>query len=365
MSARLALVDGSAGFVGRHVVAALRASGFRVRATDRPGAALPEADEHVAADLERDDLAPLFAGVTHAVHVAGLFDLAAPPDVLHRANVDAARRVAEAARAAGVARLVHVSSVTVHGRPRTAPIREDAPLRAERAYERSKLAGERAVREVCARGGPALAIVRPSGVYGPHGRYGIAAMAATIALSAARGGRGHRSLRGGARMTHAHVEDVASACVLLADDARTPRSAIDGRAFFVADDVPVEWGDLAARIERAYGLPERDVLRLGPLRARALQLLSRLGAARLARANAALARRWDELVRERALEPALLPRIDPDAYDYWRADHVYDTSALRALGWSPRWPDVREGLRATLDWYVARRWLPPLPGDAP
>ncbi|AKF05983.1 NAD-dependent epimerase/dehydratase family protein [Sandaracinus amylolyticus] len=354
---RLVVVDGAGGFLGRHVVRALRDRGMRVRATDRPGVALPDADARVHVDLSCDPLEPLFAGATHVVHVAGLFDLAAREDALRRANVAVARRVADAAVIARVRRFVHVSSVTVYGRPRVAPVREDARRRPESAYERSKHAGEDAVGAIARASGLPLVIARPSGIYGPHGRYGLAAMASTIALAAASG-RGHRSLRSETRMTHVHVEDVASACALLCDERATRDEDVLDRAFHVADATPVTWSDVARTIERFYGLEERAPVRVTPLRARAMQIAGRLASARLARTNASLARRWEALVGERGLEHALTPRIDVDAYDYWRADHVYDTSALRGLGWSPRWPDAREGLRATLEWYVRERWLP-------
>lgn len=344
------LVTGASGFLGRHVVRALAARGDGVRGTDRVGAGPVEgAGEWIEADLASDPIEPLVRGVGAVIHVAGLFDLAAPDEALHRANVVAAERVARAARRAGVRRFVHVSSVTVIGRPRRAGVREDEPTRPSSPYERSKLAGERAVRAI---EGLPLAVVRPSGIYGPHGRYGVAVMAATLALAAARG-RGHRSVRGGPRMTHVHVEDVASACLSALDDPR----AIGG-TFHVADSTPVAWGEIAEVIERFYGLSERDVLRVTPLRARALQLITRLAARRVARTNASMRRGWDALAREHDLVPALVPRIDADAYDYWRCDHVYDTSALRVLGWTPRWPDARDGLEATLQWYVAQRWLP-------
>ena len=190
------LVTGASGFLGRHVVGALAGRGDGVRGTDRVGARPVEgAGEWIEADLASDPIEPLVRGVDAVIHVAGLFDLAAPTDALHRANVLAAERVADAARRAGVRRFVHVSSVTVIGRPRRAGVREDEPTRPSRRYERSKLAGERAVRGVA---GLPLAVVRPSGIYGPHGRYGVAVMAATLALAAARG-RAHRSVRGGPR----------------------------------------------------------------------------------------------------------------------------------------------------------------------
>ncbi len=357
---RIVLVDGAAGFLGSAVVETLSRAGFRVRATDRPGSMLPSGVgvEHAHADLENDELAPLFSGVTHAVHVAGLFDLAASRDALTRANVHVAARVAEAARVADVSRFVHVSSVTVHGRPSTSPLRESAPMRGGTPYEVSKREGERAVRAVAERGLPCV-IVRPSGIYGPRGRYGLAAAIAAMVLAKART-RGHRSLRGGPRMTHVHVEDVARAIALVLDEQQTRAADVLGRAFFVADETPIRWGDLLAFLERELDVRESDPIELSWLRTRALLAALRLTPrARLARTNDTLARGWERLVRENDLVPALLPRIDPHAYDYFLGDHVYDTSALAALGFRCEHPDPRAGLRETIAWYRRERWLPP------
>jgi UDP-glucose 4-epimerase len=342
---RRALVDGAGGFLGRHVVRALRERGFWVRATDL--AAPDDGDERVACDLAVDPLDPLFAGITHAVHVAGLFDLAASPSELRRANVDAAVRVAEAAARARVERFVHVSSTTVYGRPRR-PASESAPIRPQGAYERSKAAGEDAVRAVAL----PLAVVRPAGIYGPHGRYGLAALAPAVALAAA-GSIRHRSLRPTASMTHVHVEDAASACALALEH---PEAV--GRTFNAADATPLAWSDALAEMERFYHLAEVAPLRVAPWRATAMQWAGRLAPSRVARASAALAKKWDALVQEQGLAPALRPRIDLAAYDYWKGDHVFGSAALRALGWQPRWTDPRAGLRATLEWYVRERWLP-------
>lgn len=356
---RFVLVDGAAGFLGWAVVEELVRAGFRVRATDRPGSLLPSGDrvETVHADLEHDALAPLFAGVTHAVHVAGLFDLAASREALRRANVAVAARVAEAALTARVTRFVHVSSVTVHGRPSAAKITENAPMRGGTPYEISKREGEQAVSAIHARGLPSV-FVRPSGIYGPRGRYGLAAALATMVLAKAKGS-GHRSLRGGPRMTHVHVEDVARAIALVLDERRTEDRDVLGRAFFVADETPIGWGELFAFLERELGLAESAPIELSWLRTRLLLAALRLTPrSRLARTNDALARGWARLVRDEGLVPALLPRLDPHAYDYFLGDHVYDTSALGALGFRCKHPNPREGLRETLAWYRRERWLP-------
>ena len=264
--------------------------------------------------------------------------------------------IAEAAAEAGLRRWVHVSGTTVIGRPSRSPAREDDPGAPGTPYERSKAAGEAAVMELAQQGRLAVTALRPSGVYGPRGRYGLAMMAATAAL-AAKTGKGHRSLRGGTRMTHVHVDDVAAAAALLLDSALSDERVV-GRAFHVADQTPATWGEVAQVVERFYALPQVDPIVMTPWRARLMRVAARLMPGRLAKTNASLARRWAALVQREALVPALTPRIDADAWSYWLADHVYDTGALRELGFRAAHPDVRVGLEQTLRTYVDRRWLP-------
>jgi len=81
-------------------------------------------------------------------------------------NVEAMRGLAEAAVAAGVKRIVHVSSVGVISAVGSGVVTEETPCRPRNAYERSKLAGEQVVL-ACAQGGRIEAvIVRPTIVFG-------------------------------------------------------------------------------------------------------------------------------------------------------------------------------------------------------
>jgi nucleoside-diphosphate-sugar epimerase len=344
------LVDGAAGLVGRHGVETLRARSISVRATDRVALpAWPDVERDVR-DLETAPLFDLFDGVTHVVHAAGLFDLSAPRAALFRVNVSTLERMARAALLAGVDRFVHLSSVTVYGRPARAPVREDAPHAPGNDYERSKAAGERAVTAVS---GLPVVVLRPSGIYGPWSRYGLAAAIALLALARERGGRGHRSLRGGPKMTHVHVEDVAAAAVHL-----LTRDGVVGRAFNVADGVPIAWGDLMAALERAIGLEEKDPIAMSVAKARWIARANALFPGRGARTNRSLARAWASLCAERDLVPALAPRIDASAYDYWSADHVYAIDSLARAGFAPRHTGVVRSITETIDWYRAQRWLP-------
>ena len=78
-----------------------------------------------------------------------------------------AKLYAQMLRLAGVDRVVHCSSHGVYGRATRWPIREDAPLRADTLYRRSKLAAERVVWPYLNSARPTVAIARPSTIYGP------------------------------------------------------------------------------------------------------------------------------------------------------------------------------------------------------
>ncbi|HEY8428532.1 MAG TPA: NAD-dependent epimerase/dehydratase family protein, partial [Sandaracinaceae bacterium] len=189
-------------------------------------------------------------------------------------------------------------------------------------------------------------VLRPSGIYGPHGRYGLATVIASLALAKAKEGKGQRSVRGGARMTHVHVEDVAEAAAHL-----VTAEGVIGRAFNVADGHAVAWGELMAALERELGLDETRPIVLTPAKARWLGRAAALMSRRTRRANARLEAAWRRLCAERGLVPALCPRIDASAYDYASADPVYACDALEATGWRARHRDVLAGLRDTFARY--------------
>ena len=111
------LVTGATGFVGWHVARRLIERGHRVRALVRPASKLRELDaETVAGDL-RDpaSLERAAAGCGLVFHVAADYRLwARDPRELYRSNVDGTRNLLEAARKAGVERVVYTSTVGLH-----------------------------------------------------------------------------------------------------------------------------------------------------------------------------------------------------------------------------------------------------------
>jgi NADH dehydrogenase len=152
-------VFGGSGFIGRYLVKRLAAKGARVRVAVRdPSAAgflRPMGDVGQVAPIQANvgneaSVAAAVAGAGAVVNLVGiLFERGRRS--FTAVHVEGAGRVARAATAAGVARLVQVSAIGAGG---------DSPS----AYARSKAAGEAAVREAF----PGATIVRPSVVFGPE-----------------------------------------------------------------------------------------------------------------------------------------------------------------------------------------------------
>lgn len=159
MARRVVTVFGGSGFLGRHVVRRLAAGGAVVRVAGRDSEAaqylkpIGEVGQIVAVPTDianPTDVAKAVEGAYAVINLVGiLYEWGRQTfDRVHR---EGAETIAKAAKAAGVARLVHVSALGCAA---------DSPA----AYARSKAAGEAAVRAAF----PEATILRPSVVFGPE-----------------------------------------------------------------------------------------------------------------------------------------------------------------------------------------------------
>ncbi len=329
----IAVVTGSTGFIGRHLVDALLAKGVEVRALVRPETPRSERDARIAnweADLLDDRSvreSPVWDGASQVFHLAGVtkgrtLDQFRAGNVFPTANVLSAL----AARVGRAPRVVLVSSQAAAGPAISAdaPVREsDRPLPVE-AYGRSKLQAEQAV--IRYRDTLPITIVRPSSVYGPGDR---------DFLNVFRQERHRVALRVVPRdhvLSLVYVDDLVRALLLAAE-----QTVAVGRTYFIADEHPVTWGELYDAIDTVIGnrpiaLPlPIPVLRVA---ARGGDLVSAFtGRATIVNRNKAL------LARQR----------------WWLCN---SSRAREDLGWRAEVP-LLAGLRATYNWYVDARWLKP------
>ena len=207
MATATATVFGGSGFVGRYTVGELARRGYRVRvAVRRPDRALflkPMGDvgqiTPVMANI-RDDasVADALAGAEVAINLVGVL-YEAGAQGFRAVHEEGAGRIARAAAAAGVERLVHVSAI-------------GAAPDSDAEYARSKAAGEEAVRA----GFPDAVIVRPSIVFGVEDDFlnrfaWIARLAPALPL-----------IGGGAtRFQPVYVGDIADGIARIVEDAGT------------------------------------------------------------------------------------------------------------------------------------------------
>lgn len=170
------LVTGATGFTGGHLARGLLARGDEVRVLVRNRAKAAELERAGATIVEgdlgtRDGLDRAVDGVEVVYNIAALYREAGLSNDAYRAvNALAVGWLIEASAKAGVKRLVHCSTVGVHGDIEHPPANEDAPLRPGDIYQETKVEGEHIAREASIRTGLGVAIARPTGIYGPGDR---------------------------------------------------------------------------------------------------------------------------------------------------------------------------------------------------
>ncbi|TLM99693.1 NAD-dependent epimerase/dehydratase family protein, partial [bacterium] len=221
------LVTGSTGFIGSQLCRALVEDGHRVLAFHRASSSLrglegipgcheqPELSpvagclEHVIGDLAQlESLASALQGVEAVFHTAGLISPGAQPERLYAVNVEGTRALLQAARDAGVRRVVFTSSVSALGVPLYGPAPMDerhswnfAPRHWEYGY--AKHLAEMEVQKAVA-AGLDVVIVNPSVVIGAGEVYNASR---SIVARAARG-QVKYAVEGGLNVVH--IADVVA-----------------------------------------------------------------------------------------------------------------------------------------------------------
>jgi nucleoside-diphosphate-sugar epimerase len=146
------LVTGGAGFIGSHLAEELLRRGHHVRVVDslitgkRANLAGLAAAEFIEGDLADADVAgQAAAGMDYVLHQAAIPSVPRSvddPATTNRANITATLNILVAARAARVKRLVYAGSSAAYGDTPTLPKHEDMPTRPLSPYALQKLVGE-------------------------------------------------------------------------------------------------------------------------------------------------------------------------------------------------------------------------------
>jgi nucleoside-diphosphate-sugar epimerase len=321
MAAVKVFLTGATGFIGGHVARRLRARGddvvALVRSPAKAGALRELGCELVEGDLSSSDaIRRGVEGADAAIHAGAVYKVGIPKSehaAMYESNVRGTERVLDAAIAAGVQRIVYVSTVGIfgdtHGNLVDEGYRRDVEFPSE--YERTKTLAHEIAEDRIGKGAP-IVVVQPGGVYGPDDHSEIGNV-----IEQVRTGKLPARMFPEAGFMFCHVEDVATGIVLALDKGEI------GEAYVLSGDQ----GTLGELIDRVAAIAGRKPPRY-TMPAAVLKLSAPLGP--VVGPLMGFPPNLGEMIRS------------TDGVTYWASD----AKARRDLGFAPR--DLDTGLRETV-----------------
>jgi dihydroflavonol-4-reductase len=323
----LTLVTGATGFTGSYLVRSLVADGAQVRVIARSAAKarqlLPGNVEVVEGDIADPSVVErAVQGVGTLYHLAAVYREAKHPDFRYReVNVDASRNLLDAAVDASVRRYVHCSTVGVHGHIASPPADEHAAYDPGDVYQATKCEAEQLA--LSYRDRIPLAVARPTAIYGPGDTRLLKLFRMIV--------RGRfLLLDGGENYYHTvHVNDLVRGLRLLGTH---PRAV--GEIFILGGERYLKLSELAAMIAAAADVPAPRLR----VPARPFQMLG-------------------SLVEKLCVPLGIEPPIHRRRVDFYTKSRAFSIEkAKRLLGYRPE-VRLNDGIRETLDWYVANGYI--------
>ena len=323
-----ALVTGSTGFIGGHLVSALVARGWQVRClvratSNRTPIAAHQVEYVVGSLQEQHVLRRAVQGVDIIFHVAGATKVryADEYDYINRGGTENLLTACVEADTP-LRRLLYISSIAAAGpSPTGVPLTESDPARPVGPYGRSKLRAEEAV--LTYRAQLPVMVLRPSAIYGPRDTDFLQLF---------------RALRYGV-LPHIGRQDLYVDLCFVTDLIQGMIAAAEcpegrGEVFFLGGHCHT-WREIGTEIARLLGVTAREI---------AMPRAAVLAAARLADG-------WGRLRKQPSLlsRANILERIQP----YWVCA---STKAQHTFAYAPT-TSLVQGLAETLRWYQEARWL--------
>jgi len=318
------LVTGATGFVGAAVTRRLLQAGHDVRVLVRDPAKLAavglDVDDVVQGDItDRAAMDRALAGVDAALGIAGTFREPNLSDERYREiNVEAVRILLELAKQHELKRVVHCSTVGIHGNVKGPAATEASPIVPDGIYEVTKAEGDRLARELGRELGLEVVVLRPTPIYGPGDTrllklFKMASKSRLIMLGDGKAG-----------YHLVHIDDLADAFLLALDGAGVP-----GEAYIIGGPEQPSLNELIGTLASILGQDDQKTIRLpaGPVRL--------------------LGHACEIVCRPFGIDPPIYRR----RVDFFINNRRYDIAKARTeLGYRPQ-VTMRRGLEQTAAWY--------------
>lgn len=337
------LVTGATGLLGSHIVEQLRRRNRSVRVLVRRSADLSwlqtQGVEVAYGDLtDRASIDAAMNGVECVYHAAARVGDWGPWPDFQRITIDGSRNLFDAIEAASVARLIHISSISVYGHVNGEGLvfDESAPLGQNvhkwSYYTRAKVEVERMLWD--RKGRISFTVIRPSWLYGPRDRATIARMVGLV-----RSRKAKLLGDGENRLNMVYAGNVAEACILAADN---PKSVHE--AYNVSNDGVITPKSYYAMVAKTLGVP--PITRQVPYA--------------IAYRVAFVLECFGHLFR--TSKPPMITR-----YAVWlmgRRAFFSAEKARKELGWKSTM-SYEEGIPMTIRWYLDQSRGEPVPAGVP
>ncbi|MDX1763014.1 MAG: NAD-dependent epimerase/dehydratase family protein [bacterium] len=321
------LVTGGKGFLGSHLVARLSALGETVRILARPESA---GDEGSSSSVYRGDIRDPDAvdkavqGVDKVVHLVSNFRKGgSDKKEAHDINVTGTENVLKACLKHDVKRLVHCSTIGVHGSVLTIPANETTAFNPGDLYQETKLVAEEMVWDFYKETALPITVIRPISMLGP----GDLRMLKLFRMI--QKGRFVVVGDGSPYFQPAYIDDVVQGFMLCLD-----HPGAVGETFIIGGEEYLPLRDLFRLIADELGVqPPRLRVPLAPV--------------------LALATLVETVCVPFGIEPPLHRR----RVSFFQNNRAFSVAkAKEILGFQPR-ISLREGIRRTIAWYQEQGWL--------
>ncbi len=272
---RLSLVTGGAGFIGSHLVEGLLAAGHRVRVLDNfstgqaSNLAGLNVEVHRGCVTDSDTVSQAMLGVDTVYHLAAVASVQRSVEVPQESHAVCATGtlvVLDAARRAGVRRVVYAGSASAYGIPDNEVQSEQTRIQPLSPYAAAKLAGEVYCQAFTAAYGLETVRLRFFNIFGPRQRADSPYSGVIALFSHLMSQQKVPTIFGDGLQTRdfTYVSDVVQACLLAGDTI-----GISGEVFNVGTGAGTSLLDLIAALNRALGteiVPKHAEPRAGDIR---------------------------------------------------------------------------------------------------